>query len=90
MSFSITAAEELELPIVLFFPAAACGFKRFKHYQAFPAKGFTTLKGGGEVQENEELISVSDFLFFNLTILTVFNAADESYMSNGYLDTVID
>ncbi|RXH90198.1 hypothetical protein DVH24_032555 [Malus domestica] len=59
MSFSITAAEELGLPIVLFFPTAACGFMGFKHYRALAEKGFTPLK-------------------------------DERYLSNGYLDTVID
>ncbi|CAL2249023.1 unnamed protein product [Prunus armeniaca] len=59
MSFSITAAEELGLLIVLFFPTASCGFMGFKHYRALVEKGFTPLK-------------------------------DESCLTNGFLDKVID
>ncbi|GFZ09737.1 hypothetical protein Acr_21g0003360 [Actinidia rufa] len=59
MPFTITAAEELGIPVALFCPFAACGFMGFHQYRALLDKGITPLK-------------------------------DTSYLTNGYLDTVID
>ncbi|XP_021900789.1 7-deoxyloganetin glucosyltransferase-like [Carica papaya] len=59
MSFTVVAAEELGLPIVLFWTPSACGFMAYLHYRQLIQKGLTPLK-------------------------------DESYLTNGYLDTVID
>ncbi|KAA8538105.1 hypothetical protein F0562_027713 [Nyssa sinensis] len=59
MSFTVTAAEELGIPNVLFWTASACSLMGFVQYPNLIEKGFTPLK-------------------------------DESYLTNGYLDTVID
>ncbi|KAM5580251.1 hypothetical protein ABKV19_009811 [Rosa sericea] len=50
MSFSIDGAQELGLPIVLFFPVAANGFMGFKHYRALVEKGFTPIKGMKDIR----------------------------------------
>ncbi|KAG5520357.1 hypothetical protein RHGRI_033060 [Rhododendron griersonianum] len=59
MSFTITAGEELGIPVVMFFTLSACGFMGFYQFHALLEKGLTPLK-------------------------------DASYVTNGYLDTVID
>ncbi|KAJ4841589.1 hypothetical protein Tsubulata_045161 [Turnera subulata] len=59
MPFTITAAEELGIPVVIFSTMAACGSMGSKQLTALKEKGYTPLK-------------------------------DESYLTNGYLDTVID
>ncbi|KAL6961948.1 7-deoxyloganetin glucosyltransferase [Sarracenia purpurea var. burkii] len=59
MTFTITAGEELGIPIVLFFTLSACGFMGFYQFHVLLQKGITPLK-------------------------------DESYLTNGYLDTVIN
>ncbi|KAH7833114.1 hypothetical protein Vadar_003238 [Vaccinium darrowii] len=59
MSFTITAGEELGIPVVLFFTLSACGFMGFYQCHVLREKGLTPLK-------------------------------DASYLTNGYLDTVID
>ncbi|TKY50136.1 7-deoxyloganetin glucosyltransferase [Spatholobus suberectus] len=59
MIFTIQAAEELSLPIVLFPPASACSLLSVLHYRTLFDKGLIPLK-------------------------------DESYLTNGYLDTKVD
>ncbi|XP_057974118.1 7-deoxyloganetin glucosyltransferase-like isoform X1 [Malania oleifera] len=59
MSFTLTAAEELGIPEVLFWTASACGFMGYAHYSLLREKGFLPLK-------------------------------DISYLTDGYLDTIID
>ncbi|KAI5339969.1 hypothetical protein L3X38_019243 [Prunus dulcis] len=59
MTFSITAAEELGIPVALFFTIAAIGFMGFKQYPTLVEKGLAPLK-------------------------------EESYLTNGFLDQVID
>ncbi|KAG5520361.1 hypothetical protein RHGRI_033064 [Rhododendron griersonianum] len=59
MSFTITAGEELGIPVVVFFPLSACGFMGFYQFRNLLERGLTPLK-------------------------------DASYLTNGYLDTVID
>nr|XP_015880724.2 7-deoxyloganetin glucosyltransferase-like [Ziziphus jujuba var. spinosa] len=44
MSFTITAAEELGIPVALFFSIAACGFMGVKQYSALKEKGLSPLK----------------------------------------------
>ncbi|KAB1208758.1 UDP-glycosyltransferase 85A2 [Morella rubra] len=59
MAFTITAARELGIPIVMLFTIAACSLMAFKQFPSLMDNGLTPLK-------------------------------DESYLTNGYLDTVID
>ncbi|RHN40465.1 putative 7-deoxyloganetin glucosyltransferase [Medicago truncatula] len=59
MSFTIQAAEELSLPVVLFNPSNACTFLTFIHFSTLLDKGLIPLN-------------------------------DESYLTNGYLDTKVD
>ncbi|KAK2420020.1 7-deoxyloganetin glucosyltransferase [Trifolium repens] len=59
MSFTIQAAEEFSLPIVLFSPASACTFLSSLHFHTLFDKGLMPLK-------------------------------DESYLTNGYLDTKVE
>lgn len=81
MSFSINAANELGIPVVSFFPIAACGFIGFKHYRALLEKGLVPLKGMEEL--NFSMLACKRIVFKMLQI-------DEACLSNGYLDTVID
>ncbi|KAL3538665.1 hypothetical protein ACH5RR_002031 [Cinchona calisaya] len=59
MSFTLQAAEELNIPEVVFFTTSACGFMGYLHFAELIARGYVPLK-------------------------------DESWMTNGYLDTTID
>ncbi|XP_021833301.1 7-deoxyloganetin glucosyltransferase-like [Prunus avium] len=59
MTFTITAAEELRLPVTLLFTIAACAFMGSKQYPILVEKGLAPLK-------------------------------DESCLTNGFLDKVID
>ncbi|KAK3230907.1 hypothetical protein Dsin_002788 [Dipteronia sinensis] len=59
MSFTLKAAQELNIPNVLFWTASACGFLAFVHYQGLIERGLVPLK-------------------------------DMSYLTNGYMNTVID
>ncbi|XP_058192987.1 7-deoxyloganetin glucosyltransferase-like isoform X2 [Rhododendron vialii] len=59
MSFTLTAGEQLGVPVILFFTMSACGVMGFYQLHVLLEKGLTPLK-------------------------------DVSYVTNGYLDTVID
>ncbi|CAL5386300.1 unnamed protein product [Camellia sinensis] len=59
MPFTIKVADELRIPVAMFWTFAACGFMGFYQYRALLDKGLTPLK-------------------------------DASYLTNGYIDTVID
>ncbi|RDX91813.1 7-deoxyloganetin glucosyltransferase, partial [Mucuna pruriens] len=59
MTFTIQAAQQLALPILLFQPSSACSFLSFLHFPALLHEGVIPLK-------------------------------DESYLTNGYLDTKVD
>uniref|UniRef100_A0A2N9F6J5 Glycosyltransferase n=1 Tax=Fagus sylvatica TaxID=28930 RepID=A0A2N9F6J5_FAGSY len=59
MPFTVTAAEELGIPIVMFFTISACSLMGFTQLAPLKDKGIIPLK-------------------------------DESYLTNGYLDQVID
>nr|POE60288.1 7-deoxyloganetin glucosyltransferase [Quercus suber] len=59
MPFTVTAAQELKVPIVMCFSMAACSVMSYMCFPALKDKGVIPLK-------------------------------DESYLTNGYLDTVID
>ncbi|KAK1553565.1 hypothetical protein Q3G72_000489 [Acer saccharum] len=58
-SFTLKAAQELNIPNALLCPTGACGFMGFLHYRTLIEKGLVPLK-------------------------------DLSYLTNGYLNTVID
>jgi hypothetical protein len=45
MPFTITAAQELDIPIVMFFTISACSFMCNMHIPALKDKGITPLKG---------------------------------------------
>ncbi|KAL2335381.1 hypothetical protein Fmac_016594 [Flemingia macrophylla] len=59
MTFTLQAAQELSLPIVIFPPASACSLLAAMHYRTLFDKGLIPLR-------------------------------DESYLTNGYLDTKVD
>ncbi|PSS07864.1 7-deoxyloganetin glucosyltransferase [Actinidia chinensis var. chinensis] len=59
LTCTLTAAEELGIPRVIFWTLAACGFLGYKKYSQLIEQGIIPLK-------------------------------DETYLTNGYLDTVID
>ncbi|KAK4595127.1 hypothetical protein RGQ29_018762 [Quercus rubra] len=59
MAFTITAAQEFKIPIVMFFPISACSVMGVLQLPTLKDKGIIPLK-------------------------------DESYLTNGYLDTIID
>ncbi|KAF5482548.1 hypothetical protein F2P56_003106 [Juglans regia] len=59
LPFTVTAAQELGVPIVMLFTISACSLMGFMQFPSLRDKGFTPLK-------------------------------DESYLTNGYLETVID
>ncbi|KAA8528293.1 hypothetical protein F0562_035648 [Nyssa sinensis] len=58
-SFTAEAAEELGIPVVLFWTTSACGFMGYVQYRNLINRGFSPLK-------------------------------DVSYLTSGYLDTIID
>ncbi|XP_052179002.1 7-deoxyloganetin glucosyltransferase-like isoform X2 [Diospyros lotus] len=43
-TFTITAAEDLGIPVILFWTVSACGFMGFYHYRALLEKGLAPLK----------------------------------------------
>jgi hypothetical protein len=45
MSFSIQAAEEFSLPIVLYFSSSACSLLNVMHFRSFVERGITPFKG---------------------------------------------
>ncbi|KAL4601729.1 hypothetical protein ACB092_10G002600 [Castanea dentata] len=59
MPFTITAAQEFKIPVVMFFTISACSLMGCLQLPSFKDKGIVPLK-------------------------------DESYLTNGYLDTIID
>ncbi|XP_062156052.1 7-deoxyloganetin glucosyltransferase-like isoform X2 [Alnus glutinosa] len=59
MQFTVTAAQELRIPIVMLFTIPACSLMGFMQFSPLRERGLTPLK-------------------------------DECYLTNGYLDTVID
>ncbi|KAG2719433.1 hypothetical protein I3760_03G266200 [Carya illinoinensis] len=59
LPFTVTAAQELRVPIVMLFTISACSLMGFMQFPLLRDKGFIPLK-------------------------------DESYLTNGYLETVID
>ncbi|XP_059279744.1 7-deoxyloganetin glucosyltransferase-like [Lycium ferocissimum] len=59
MSFTLAAAQELDIPQVFFWTFAACGTLSYMHYCNLVEKGYTPLK-------------------------------DESYLTNGHLETTLD
>ncbi|XP_049386832.1 7-deoxyloganetin glucosyltransferase-like [Solanum stenotomum] len=59
MSFTLSAAQDLGIPQVLFWTPSACGLLCYMYYRDLVEKGYTPLK-------------------------------DESYLTNGYLDTSLD
>ncbi|XP_055834492.1 7-deoxyloganetin glucosyltransferase-like [Solanum dulcamara] len=59
MSFTLSAAQDLGIPQVLFWTPSACGLLCYMHYRDLVEKGYTPLK-------------------------------DESYLTNGYLETTFD
>lgn len=59
MPFTVTAAQELGLPVAMLFTVSACSLIGFMHFRHLRDRGITPLK-------------------------------DESYLTNGFLETVID
>jgi hypothetical protein len=45
MTFTITAAHELQIPITMLFTVSACNLMAFMHFSHLKDKGFTPLKG---------------------------------------------
>ncbi|XP_057974119.1 7-deoxyloganetin glucosyltransferase-like isoform X2 [Malania oleifera] len=79
MSFTLTAAEELGIPEVLFWTASACGFMGYAHYSLLREKGFLPLKGSNlwkedrsclEWLDSREASSVVYVNFGSITIMT--------------------
>ncbi|KAB5519163.1 hypothetical protein DKX38_023482 [Salix brachista] len=88
MRFTVTAAEELGLPIVMFVTMSACGFMGFKQLHHLLEKGFLPLKGTNLVVEVTEHVVGLVFDSWDLTPTScVFT--DESYLTNGYLENTI-
>lgn len=59
MSFTLDAAEELQVPEVIFWTTSACGFMGYLHYKELIARGITPFKG-----ELPLFLSVSSFVVF--------------------------
>jgi hypothetical protein len=45
MPFTVTAAEEAGLPVVMFVTMSACGYMGYKQLHGLKEKGFVPLKG---------------------------------------------
>ncbi|KAL7262764.1 hypothetical protein ACSBR1_001012 [Camellia fascicularis] len=50
MSFTVTAAHELQIPVAVFWTFAACAFMGYYQYRALLDKGLATLKDGSAIQ----------------------------------------
>jgi hypothetical protein len=85
MPFTVTAAQELGIPIAMLFTISASSLMSFMHFPLLRDKGFTPLKGVTNLQK-KILVYLRIFKLKNM--ISFF--ADESYLTNGYLDTVID
>ncbi|KAF7123753.1 hypothetical protein RHSIM_Rhsim12G0005100 [Rhododendron simsii] len=48
MSFTITAGEDLGIPVILFYTLSACGFMGFYQFRNLQDKGLTPLKVNGD------------------------------------------
>nr|GMC52497.1 7-deoxyloganetin glucosyltransferase-like [Ipomoea batatas] len=78
MSFTVAAAEELGIPEVLFWTTSACGFLGYMHYTQLLEKGYFPFKVRVIKQD---LVGTDCFSMF---------LSDESYLTNGYLETELD
>ena len=87
MSFTLDAAQELGIPDLLLWTASACGFVGYVQYHNLIDKGFTPLKG---ITPNPDLKKVFSKFYFPADSDVSYFIADDSYLTNGYLDTVID
>ncbi|KAJ9560405.1 hypothetical protein OSB04_005565 [Centaurea solstitialis] len=61
MSFTLDAADELEIPEVLFWTTSACGFLAYAHYNTLMEKGLFPLKDSAELT-NGYLDTIIDFI----------------------------
>ncbi|CAL5384287.1 unnamed protein product [Camellia sinensis] len=77
MPFTITAAYELQIPVAVFWTFSACSFMGFYQFRALLDKGLAPLKAKGTTTNTN-------------SVKTQKQTRDESYLTNGYLDTIID
>ncbi|KAH7833505.1 hypothetical protein Vadar_007011 [Vaccinium darrowii] len=61
MPFTIAAAQELGIPVAVFWTFSACGYMGFYQYRALLEKGFTPLKDVSQ-QTNEYLETIIDWI----------------------------
>uniref|UniRef100_A0A6N2KTD7 Anthocyanidin 3-O-glucosyltransferase n=1 Tax=Salix viminalis TaxID=40686 RepID=A0A6N2KTD7_SALVM len=82
MPFTITAAEEAGLKVVMFVSMSACGYMGYKQLHSLKEKGFFPLK------DKWRLESGNDFRYWKLSLMNCV-LTDESYLRNGYLENTI-
>jgi hypothetical protein len=56
MPFTVTAAQELGIPIAMFFTVSACSLMSFMHFPVLRDKGFTPLKGVTNLQKKKQFL----------------------------------
>lgn len=102
MSFAQRVASEMGILAVVFCTMSACGFMGYLHFKELMDRGYVPLKG--TVRPTRSIYSYScrrssaHSLLYATALLTctrtvcvaLAHAADESYLTNGYLDTVLD
>jgi hypothetical protein len=64
MSFTVTAAHELGIPIAMLFTISACSLMAFIHFSHLRDKGFTPLKGTTKGANPTKIFQFLIFVFF--------------------------
>ncbi|TXG52779.1 hypothetical protein EZV62_021948 [Acer yangbiense] len=87
MSFTLKAAQELNIPNVLFWTASACGFLAYVHYQGLIERGLVPLKGI-KLKDLPSLIRTTDpdDVLMNFAIGEVENAHNASALIFNTVD----
>lgn len=62
MSFTIDAADELGVPVVLFWTTSACGFLGYLHYQQLVERGYTPFKDESYLSNKQYLDTKIDWI----------------------------
>ncbi|XP_057974120.1 7-deoxyloganetin glucosyltransferase-like [Malania oleifera] len=74
MSFTLTAAQELGIPEVLFWTTSACGFIGYAHYSLLREKGFLPLKGSNLWKEDRSCLEWLDSREANFVVYVNFGS----------------
>ncbi|KAB1220555.1 UDP-glycosyltransferase 85A7 [Morella rubra] len=93
MPFSFTAAQELRIPAVMLFTISVCSLMGFMQLATLRDKGLTPFKGDQEGSTALKSCSTSSETTSTCKYLQtkdIICFCNESYLTNGYLDTVID